>query len=826
MTTSPLVPGLFPVALDGVPFLVDTTADNGGFISQSVPLLRGQADQGARPGEQSLNPEDLWTRSVQSWHHGAGQSHADRPDSDEFRVRKSLHLNPWTKYELTKLNATAATELSGAGSHDPGLFLAGERLWVTAADLKYADTMPSNGLPTLTAATGLPAGTSVWSAAADGIYVYTVHFSDMTKVYRTNAETAVGALLFTHSGAVDLIRFAKDRLLLFETSGAVYDASTGTPALLFTHRLGTNFTWTDATGGLAFIYMGGNAGSTGDDVQGTIYRTAVTDDGSALAAPVVAATLPEGESVLALRGYEDLMLVGTNKGVRVCAERSDGSLEVGALIETGPCRCFEPQGSEVWFGWEDFGLADVGGAANRGGLGRIELNGFAFTDGAPPYATDIAVPVLTGFTTVDAAVTFGGKRLFLASGFLLGETSTAEDIGFLYSGFFNYSLNRPKTFHYLTVDSRDIVARVSISELAPSDPAPALLSPTSLGYLSDLPDGTASINPTTFDLTGWRGNQLEYELRVYGDTPIRGVTLMARPAVQTRSEKVQVSLLVPQGDVRVDGQRRHFDSATTVQHIRDLVRSGAPVDFQDGTDTYPVIVEDYTYARMSGSNDKIGRWDGLIVVTLKRTDTVSAIFRAASTATSTGTLTVPVPDGVIPGDVLYAAVAWTGGTATASAGWNLLREADGTEFKIASYWTNGQATDLVVTFSVAPTAAGAIVAYSHGTTITNLASVPEDAPPTSEDRMPVVVDSQDALAMLSATVFDANSIDPDTSFTGGFAGPLRRRARVANSTVGLEIGDAVSSSTYHGADPDHVTDHLQTTVPFFEEVLTLIEQLT
>ncbi len=89
-----LVPGQFPVAINGHAYILNTDKDAveayaKGFKEQSLPLLRDQSDQGKLPGDQSLSPRNFWRRSQDDWRSGAGQSILDRDVSDIARFSAS-----------------------------------------------------------------------------------------------------------------------------------------------------------------------------------------------------------------------------------------------------------------------------------------------------------------------------------------------------------------------------------------------------------------------------------------------------------------------------------------------------------------------------------------------------------------------------------------------------------------------------------------------------------------------------------------------------------------------------------------------------------------
>ena len=73
--TSDLVPSVFPVAINGRPYLIDSRS--GKFSRQLDQRVRDSQDTSTAPGESAINPQGLWRRGQNSWHLGAGQFYAD-----------------------------------------------------------------------------------------------------------------------------------------------------------------------------------------------------------------------------------------------------------------------------------------------------------------------------------------------------------------------------------------------------------------------------------------------------------------------------------------------------------------------------------------------------------------------------------------------------------------------------------------------------------------------------------------------------------------------------------------------------------------------------
>lgn len=799
MTTSTEVPGRFEIAIDGRPFQISFGGDDGGLIVSSVPVLRNQSDSGARPGEQSLSPDDLWRRSVESWHHGAGQSRADRENSDPYRFRASLHADVFTKYRLGRLSTVEGQDISPAIMTHPTVMVADDKLWLQHDQglLNVTDNAGASGAAPL----NFPV-----SAASDGHNIYTAH--DVEDIYKTTGGV-MASYIANGSADLVLVRWAKGRLLAFDNAGKVYNPTTAgaLPAALFTHPLGSAFHWTDATEGERTILMCGYAG-TGSEAHGVIYYTTIKADGTALDVPVVAARLPDGEQALAICGYLGFVLVGTSLGVRVCKDMGTDGLSVGPLIETGPCHCFEPQGSQVWFGWSDDGsdiIDDPDGDNDAGGLGRIDLSEYTFGDGAPAYANDLKV---TGAgVTASSVVTYQNKRAFTTSDDLFIETGVPQSNAYLASGQFAYDLTEPKVFHYLAIkpeagSEAAALAYVSETDAKVNDVEPVQRSNLEIGDQAlGVPDEANAI-AAIYDLGGKRAESAEYLLR-YTAGRISRVTLLARPAVNSRSEIINVSVVLRRY-LDVDGQDVPRDPEDDEQFIRGLVTSGAPVDFQKGAETYKAVIEDHQ--TIWEAIDSNGLPQGVARLRMKRHDTVTTFFRSVATETADGTsITLPVPDGALEGDRLYAVVAWpsSAGVPAVSDGWTMLsiRGDDGAYSNVHSATfgsLEGTLAPLTVTFAGAVKSVGVVAAYIGPDNLVDFSTINSSdlaRPMFFESDVPFQTAVQltvfEASAMLTAIAGDQETTD------FAFTGPLRARARASQDigggrTLFAEIGDAPS----------------------------------
>jgi len=286
--------------------------------------------------------------------------------------------------------------------------------------------------------------------------------------------------------------------------------------------------------------------------------------------------LPEGEIIRSLVGYAALILLGTDKGVRVCSTDSSGNLIIGPLIPANAVRTFEAQDRFVWFGWDNYD-------STSSGLGRLDLSEFT-GDLAPSYASDL---MATAQGSVLSVLTFANKRVFAVSGAgIYTEVTAKVPSGMLDSGSVTYGITDPKLLLYADLRHATIAGTV---EVAVSTEGGAF---TSLG-ISSL--GTSS----TFGTNQQQGEFFEYRLtigRSATDTTVgpsvRRLTLRAQPqpdrpkvfivplllhrSVETRSG-------VPQ--VRIPRVDRLF--------LEDLLNS--VVNYQEEGETHSLILEDLAW---------------------------------------------------------------------------------------------------------------------------------------------------------------------------------------------------------------------------------------
>lgn len=567
--TSTLVPDIFPVALNGRPFMIDTSPETFyvRWNIETLPYLRQQADQSNSPAEASLNPQGLWRRAQDSWHYGAGQIYRDRDtnsDQDQirYRYRSSKGIDPWTRFQLGLLNDT--TNKKSSANTNLYAVVAGARVYLANGNtVQYSTDMTS-----WSTVTGYTGG-SVLSITSDGFNVY---WTDGSDIWTTNTGTAAGTSADTKDG--NLVRFVKGRLMV-AVANILYNIPVlgSAASMTFTHPV-SSFTWVDCCEGNSVIYAVGYAG----DKSG-IYRTAIKADGTALDIPVSAGSLPDGEIVRSIQGYLGFVWIGTDKGVRFCEADPSGNLTIGPLVQTNAAvMAFEPQDRFMWFGWTNYDSTSTG-------LGRMDLTTSVNTDQLA-YASDL---MATTQGIVSSIATFLGVRVFTVQGHgLYADSATLVASGTIDMGLSGFGIPDPKAG--VAVDIRADVSAGSYQALVAADGGAF----NAIGSVTTPYANGQSVFPMG-------GNQAErFELRLVltqfssavGPTILRW-TMKVLPASNDGPAEIYHIPLLIYPKVNQRGRDYSFDVGLELAEISSLRASRQVVQLQYFDETFSGIVSDY-----------------------------------------------------------------------------------------------------------------------------------------------------------------------------------------------------------------------------------------
>lgn len=618
-STTDLVPSIFPVAINGAPYQLDFNNPMGGnlYRRDSVALLRTQADSARTAGESSVSPEIFWRRSFDSWHLGAGQTHADRETSSPYRFRSSKGMDVWDKGELKALNDVTAqnnfeTPTPPAPNESIGLVVAGSRLYAYNATKTYY-TSSTSGTWTWTNVTGNPAetpvgiasdGKKVWIAYPSAIYVTDTSSSSMSS-FSTPPST------HTWTG----IWFNKDHLFASASDGSMYEIpASGTESEIIGHH-GTEFVWTASTGVGGYHYF---AGTKGD--KSIIYKITLTDAATALGAAIVSGELPDGELVKHLGSYLGYLIIGTSKGIRFANTDASGYITIGGLIETGqPVFCSEGQDRFVWFGWGNYDSISSG-------LGRMDLAEFtaALT---PAYASDLMAgkPALKTSTdtpiaenpvqgNVKSVVTFNNKRVFaVAAEGVFAEDTAKVPIATLDTGLISHGIIDNKYAAFLDARMEPLAVNTVI-KLSHAVDSGEFITSGSQDRDGDVYTGEFFVGDQgrNFELRVTFGDVRPDPL-VTSDVTCTGFMLRSYPAPK-RVSKFSIPVMLFDS-INVADRDWAGNPGLDFAFLTDLHKKQLPFTYQEGEVSYTVVMDDYQWLPEKRSN--VSGFQGTFVAVLR-----------------------------------------------------------------------------------------------------------------------------------------------------------------------------------------------------------------
>lgn len=593
------VPWKWDVAVNGVPFLIDTKA-LAEFRHRSTPLLRAQQDSSTEPGSGSVNPEALWNRTKTTWHLGAGQRKGDATlgtfqslyhQGNPFRFSTSKGIDVWTEGQISLLKDTHQARSSS--NTNLRLMPAGSRLYlVDGTGLLYTtDGTPSPA--TWTTVTGTT-GVAITSIASDG---YTVWVTDGANVYSTNTGTGAAGAYSTVD--IDVLGYAKGRLMGSKNNILYYDVA-GTLTALFTHA-NTQFQWVGFAEGPAAIYTAGYAGD-----KSLIYRIGLRPDATGLDQPIVAGELPDGEIVRAIGSYLGLIFIGTDKGWRLGIPDTQGNLQIGANVATpAAVRCFEGQDRFVWFGYTNYDSTSTG-------LGRADYSVFGDIDKRQlAYASDL---MTTAQGNVLDVVTFGSKRYYAVSANgIWGESTNLVASGTIEDGILDFGIADEKIALQVTAN----FGPSFVGSYAPGLAIDGSSTFTSLGTTSTA--GSTVINYVAGERRATR-YEIQNVLSRSGTDATSGpvvtmVTLRLQPA-PVMNPKIYAPLLIFEQQT-VDGVDVYMNPAEVVATLKNLNSTRELFVYQEGPDSYSVELDDYEWRPEKVCVDRDHGWSGTFVAVMK-----------------------------------------------------------------------------------------------------------------------------------------------------------------------------------------------------------------
>lgn len=608
---SNLVPDTFNVSLNGRNYMIDLSQPfYRQYHRQIAPLLRTQADTSKTPGEQSLDPNGLWRRSFEDWSAGAGQRYQDRDSSVPNGFWQSKGIDALTdRWQISLLPDTAAQRSSA--NTNLAVVACNGRVYV-ADGQTLAYTTGLSGTVTWTTVTGTPA-VAISSICTDGFTVYAAYGA--SGVYTTDSNTSTASQYVTAAvGSSAVVGYVNDRLMLGNSGtggdGKLYNivASGALPTALFAPN-NANATWVGFAEGDNQLYAAVNIG-----LKAYVYGTTTNTDGTALTAPTVQGALPLGEKVTAIFGYLDQLIIGSNLGVRWAAITSGGGISLGALITGqtpgvtyGPTTAVQAlcgYGRWVWFGWADYDTTSTG-------LGRLDLENFAVAGVQPAFASDLmatAQGAVTGAANLDGTVIFAvsGTGFYVQSADLVAS-------GQVTSGYILYDLADTKVAALLDVQTPGPLIYGQYAAYLSADGG------TFTGIGLHTP---GEPEPVTFGIAGTAAVRFEVQMVLDRDTdfPADGpavtrYTLRVWPAPR-RPVTWQLPIILDEEVVNASGSQEPLDPIIELEALEQMAAAGRPVAYQEGDQSYQVLVVDCEFLPDQLTEDK-HYFNGIALVSLE-----------------------------------------------------------------------------------------------------------------------------------------------------------------------------------------------------------------
>ena len=470
----------FDIVIDDLPFIINVNNQNP-YRRETAPYKKDQFDNSPEPGEQSLT--GWWLRSQTSWHNGAGIKFYEPGTDFQNVVHKfadSRGVDVWTVGKATLLpelfhayTGTAGINAATGKNGNTDVLVSGDANGI----LKR---IVLNGDSSATTADYVHTGTSYPEGHNGSNFSFTSVTTSGGKYYATcdgaihrgTVGTLNSDVVFARhiAGSNAFVKYAKGFIFFGENhvlnliddnqgntnahSGALpagkqYDSRT---------HLDSTFVWNDIAGGQTHIYASGNAGNNGEiwkipfdgEPTSTNNGTLLPD----LSSSTVNVTLPDSELVKAIHYYLGYLVVGTNRGVRICQVNTNGDLTLGPLlVETSySVNGFTERGTYIYGATK----TDAGAYTNAT-LIRIDLTQ-PFNDGTFPYAYDLEYQTNLQPSSSDATEVYNlNNRLVMVvqedgTGELQVEHSSLKrSTGWLETGKIRYGTVEPKFFRYINL---------------------------------------------------------------------------------------------------------------------------------------------------------------------------------------------------------------------------------------------------------------------------------------------------------------------------------------------------------------------------------------
>jgi hypothetical protein len=544
---------------------------------------------------------------------GSGQLFVDRKDSQPNRYHHSQGTDVFTRKWYASLLKDTTQLIADTDTACQILVVNSYIFKLNSSGVSYS----TNGT-SYTAITGL-SGTPVMMCS-DGFTVYIACGTGGVYTAVGGTVAAVAQLVNVTSNNVYFVAYCSN-VLLVANGASLYQVTTSItswPTALITQAQAT-WTWNSACGGNGWIYIGGFAGASGGSASvSSVFKTQFMSDGTTLTAPTVATPLPPGEIVYSLFAFVNYILMGTSLGMRFCqtlglidpSGQDTGLLKIGPIIPnlqetcTKPVRCFTANQRFVYFGWSNYSASTVNATDTCTGLGWLDISTFT-GEQTPAYSSNLMVGGTGEITSLDW---FNGAPVFTVQGQgVYTAASTYVSSGNIYSGYIAFRIPDQKILVAYSVDTTSTASSVSATINQDDANTYSLGTVNGTTNLFSVPQIYGELFETDLTLNATSSNTVP--------TVLRRATLQAFPAIT--AGKYIITALRFWDEVETRAGRRGFYVYQELAFLESLRQTQTVVTYQEGTNTWSVVVDNIDFVEYMPSGLPAGGFQGINTVTLK-----------------------------------------------------------------------------------------------------------------------------------------------------------------------------------------------------------------
>lgn len=429
----------------------------------------------------------------------------------------------------------------------------------------------------------------------------------------TTADTLmfnINSYLFTDGKVV--MDWVKGRIIL-AADNKVYELTPSTstlPSPIFTHP-NTSYTFTSIAESGAAIYVAGYAG-----VQSSIYKFTLSDAGAitSLTSAVVAAQMPDGELIYAIKQYLGYMMIGTSKGIRAAIiSPDDGSISYGPLIA-------ETEQPVYDFTFRDRFCWATANVNDKAGLIRLDLS-----EQISPlrfaYAHDLFKNIENKECKSVAFLGTSDRKIFSVNSdynYIESDTTLVEN-GYLRTGFIRYATIESKYFKFLKVRGDLGSGTIDVSTITNNEVITFLYNVAAESSNKDLgiarPFGAQEY--LAFKFTLYRDS-----VDTTKGAVMSGYQVKALPAIE-KQRLIQFPLYCY--DVEMDKYNnivgseddRAFDR---ISELEDIEKTGNVVTIQDfrTDETYSALIEEIRFSSATPPSERFNGFGGKLLLLVRK----------------------------------------------------------------------------------------------------------------------------------------------------------------------------------------------------------------